>query len=242
MSRLHPTGVPLPDGIASTVVASRAGAPSALVRDGAVHLAYRDHRAAATVVARSEDGVRVEVVAEIRAPATAGRAALVVTPPGRWRLYLDAGARVELLEADSPEGIGTASPATVLEGAGSPVVQSHGGVWHLWAAVGGDTVRYASPDGLVWAGQEVALAAGRISSVVDLGDRLVATYDDGEHTAVAVPGDGFGRFRPVDEVPAAPGLRHLAVLALPGGSYQLYYEATGPDGVPEIRTEVAPAS
>ena len=56
---------------------------------------------------------------------------------------------VELLEADTPDGLAAAAPTTVLPGdAGpggwavkDPVVQSHGGRWHLWASVHPSTTR-----------------------------------------------------------------------------------------------------
>jgi hypothetical protein len=85
----------------------------------------------------------------------------------------------------------------------------------------------------------------RISAVVDLGDRLVATYDgrgaDGaEGTGVAAPDGGFGRFRAVDGGPAVVGVRHLEVLPLRGGDYRLYYEVTRSDGAHELRTELVP--
>jgi hypothetical protein len=192
---------------------------------------------------------------------------------------------VELLEADSPEGLATAASTTVLPGdAGpdgwaikDPVVQSHGGLWHLWASVHPlddpdatdrmTTEHYTSADGLAWAWQGTALRADagrwdsrgvRISSVVDLGDRLVATYDGRasaaenweERTGVAVDDESFGRFRPVSDEPAvqAPdparagaGLRYLDVVALPGGSYRLFYEVTRADGAHELRTETVAA-
>jgi len=226
------------------------------------------------------------------------RPALVVTPEGRWRLYVSCATPgtkhwwVELLEADSPEGLATAASTTVLPGdAGpdgwaikDPVVRSHGGLWHLWASVHPlddpdatdrmTTEHYTSADGLAWAWQGTALRAEagrwdsrgvRISSVVDLGDRLVATYDGRasaaenweERTGIAVDDSthhtegAFGRFRPVGDGPAAAapdpartgaGLRYLDIVALPGGDYRLYYEVTRPDGAHELRTEAVTAS
>jgi hypothetical protein len=95
----------------------------------------------------------------------------------------------------------------------------------------------------------------RVSSVIDLGDRLVATYDGRasaeenweERTGVAVGTGEFGRFRLVGDRPAAQapvaavagarGLRYLDVVPLPGGAYRLFYEVTRPDGAHELRTE-----
>ncbi|WP_433802447.1 hypothetical protein [Actinomycetospora sp. CA-084318] len=304
--RLHPTGVPLPDGAAAAVVVpppddgpgTWAGAPSALRHDGAVYLAYRlrrpegEGRGYAVVVARSDDGVSFEVLAVVEkerfGAESLERPALVVTPAGRWRLYVScatAGTKhwwVELLEADTPEGLADAPSVTVLPGSEElavkdPVVQSHGGQWHLWASVhplddpdatDRMTTRYAtSPDGLTWTWQGTALAPRpgewdargvRISTVVDLGDHLVALYDGRatanenweERTGVAVPvADGrFGCFRaegsgPAAESPDAPGrgLRYVHVLPLPGGAYRLYYEVTRSDGSHELRTETIPS-
>lgn len=190
------------------------------------------------------------------------RPALAVTPAGRWRLYVSCATpgskhwRVELLEADSPADLATAASRTVLPGderhaVKDPVVRSHGGTWHLWASVhpledpGATdrmTTEYAtSPDGVTWTWQGTALAPRpgrwdsrgvRISSVIDLGDRLVATYDGRasaaenweERTGLAVPDGSFGRFRaledgdgpvaeaPVVGTPGGHGLRYLEVL------------------------------
>ncbi|MEJ2866889.1 hypothetical protein WCD74_03875 [Actinomycetospora sp. OC33-EN08] len=303
MSHLDPTGAPLPDGAAAAVVVpppdgrpgTWAGAPCALRHDGAVYLAYRlrrpegEGRGYANVVARSADGVSFEVLAIVEkerfGAESLERPALVVTPAGRWRLYVSCATPgtkhwwVELLEADTPEGLATAPSVTVLPGSDSlavkdPVVQSHGGLWHLWASVHPlddpdatdrmTTEHATSPDGVVWTWQGTALAPRpgqwdargvRVSTVVDLGDRLVALYDGRasagenweERTGVAVAADGFGRFRAEGDGPAAEadspgrGLRYVHVLPLPGGDYRLYYEATRSDGAHELRTELVPS-
>jgi hypothetical protein len=309
MTRVDPLGVPLPDGASGTVVVpppdgrpgTWAGAPSAVYRDGVFHLAYRlrrpegEGRGYANVVARSTDGVRFEVVAVVEkerfGSESLERPALVVTPDGRWRLYVSAATPgtkhwwVELLEADTPEELATAPSTTVLPGdpgphgwaVKDPVVRWHGGLWHLWASVHPlddpdatdrmTTEHYTSPDGVAWTWQGTALRADagrwdsrgvRVSSVVDLGDRLVATYDGRasaaenweERTGVAVDGDSFGAFRIVGDGPAAAapepartgaGLRYLDVVALPGGGYRLFYEVTRPDGAHELRTEAVAA-
>lgn len=314
MSRPDPSGVPLPDGVSGTVVVAPpdgrpgtwAGAPSAVFRDGVHHLAYRlrrpegEGRGYANVVARSDDGVHFAPIAEVGkdrfGAESLERPALVVTPAGRWRLYVSCATPgtkhwwVELLEADTPEELATAPSRTVLPGdAGltghqgyavkDPVVQSHGGIWHVWASVhplddpdatDRMTTEYAtSPDGVAWTWQGTALAPRpghwdargvRISSVIDLGDRLVATYDGRasagenweERTGLAVATGEFGRFRSVGDAPAAiapqvgvpggHGLRYLDVLALPGGDYRLYYEVTRADGAHELRTELVTAA
>lgn len=315
MSRIDPTGAPLPDGTTGTVVVpppdgrpgTWAGAPSAVRHDGAVYLAYRlrrpegEGRGYANVVARSTDGETFEVVAVVEkerfSAESLERPALVVTPDGRWRLYVSCATPgtkhwwVELLEADTPGGLSTAPSVTVLPGSDElavkdPVVRSHGGTWHLWASVhplddpdatDRMTTEYAtSADGIVWTWQGTALAPRpghwdsrgvRISSVVDLGDRLVATYDGRasaaenweERTGIAVADGEFGRFRAISDeaTPAAEadpigvldesvgsharGLRYLEVLPLPGGEYRLYYEITRPDGAHELRSETVSA-
>jgi hypothetical protein len=168
-------------------------------------------------------------------------------------------------------------PGSDGEGVKDPVIRHDGQQWHLWASVHPlddpdatdrmTTEHYSSADGVAWTWQGTALRADagrwdsrgvRISSVVDLGDRLVATYDGRasaaenweERTGVAVDGDSFGAFRIVGDGPAAAapepartgaGLRYLDVVALPGGGYRLFYEVTRPDGAHELRTETVAA-
>jgi len=135
---------------------SWAGAPSAVVVDGTVYLAYRlrhplgKGRGVANVVARSEDGVHLETLAVVPKDAfdtdSLERPALLRTPDGRWRLYVSVATpgtkhwRVDLLESATPEGLAAATPRTVLpgsdaEGVKDPVIVRHGGRWHLWASV-----------------------------------------------------------------------------------------------------------
>nr|BFE71396.1 hypothetical protein GCM10020092_046970 [Actinoplanes digitatis] len=99
-----------------------AGAPSAIVADGEVYLAYRlrlpigEGRGISNVVARSADGLRFTVVAEIGKDGFGAesleRPALVRTPEGRWRLYVSAATpgtkhwRVDLLECQHPRRAG----------------------------------------------------------------------------------------------------------------------------------------
>ena len=80
----------------------------------------------ANVVARSTDGVRFEPVAEVTkdrfGAESLERPALVHTPEGRWRLYVSCatpGSKhwwVDVLEADTPEGLADAPRRTVLPG------------------------------------------------------------------------------------------------------------------------------
>ncbi|HEU4347985.1 MAG TPA: hypothetical protein VFR35_09360 [Actinoplanes sp.] len=132
------------------------GAPSSIVADGDIYLAYRlrlpigEGRGISNVVARSRDGVSFTVLAEIGkdrfGAESLERPALVRTPAGRWRLYVSAATpgtkhwRVELLEAGTAAGLATAAPRTVLAGddrAGvkDPVLHHDEYGWHLWASV-----------------------------------------------------------------------------------------------------------
>jgi hypothetical protein len=109
--------------------------------------------------------------------------------------------RVDLLEAATPEGLGSAVPRTVLPGDNGlavkdPVLLPGAGRWHLWASchpLGDDrntdrmTTEYAtSQDGVGWRWQGTALAGRpgswdargvRITSVLLAGRRPVAWYD-----------------------------------------------------------------
>ncbi|WP_331272739.1 hypothetical protein [Motilibacter deserti] len=220
-----PEGLPLLDWDAGTVVVEPpegrpgawAGGPSALVVDGVHYLAYRmrrpvgEGRGYANVLARSADGVRFETVAVVEKDAFGAesleRPAVVVTPEGRWRMYVSAaipgtrGWRVDLLEAATPEGLATAAPRTVLPCTGQaapkdPVIVHHDGRWHLWASVHPlddpsatdrmTTEHATSLDGVDWQWQGTALAGRpglwdargvRLSAVLVDGDRLLAYYD-----------------------------------------------------------------
>jgi len=156
--------LPLPRWEDSTVVVDPpgdepgawSGAPSSIVADGYVYLAYRlrlpigEGRGIANVVARSADGISFTPVAEVSkdhfGAESLERPALVRTPEGRWRLYVSAATpgtkhwRVELLEADTPQELAGAVPVTVLAGdetvgVKDPVVHHDEHGWHLWASV-----------------------------------------------------------------------------------------------------------
>ena len=135
---------------------SWAGAPSSIVADGWVYLAYRlrlpigEGRGIANVVARSRDGVNFETVAEVTkdrfGAESLERPALVRTADGRWRLYVSVATpgtkhwRVDLLEAATPFDLATAEPRTVLPGdetvgVKDPVLYQDAYGWHLWASV-----------------------------------------------------------------------------------------------------------
>jgi hypothetical protein len=219
------TTLPLPRWEDSTVVVEPpsgepgawSGAPSAFVADGHVYLAYRlrlpigEGRGISNVVARSADGLSFTPVAEVTkdrfGAESLERPALVRTPEGRWRLYVSVATpgtkhwRVDLLEADTPEGLAGAAPRTVLAGdetvgVKDPVVHHDQYGWHLWASVhplerwdDADrmTTEYAtSPDGVHWTWQGTALAPRpgewdargvRVSSVHVDGDEITVAYD-----------------------------------------------------------------
>ncbi|MFI5891524.1 hypothetical protein ACIA5D_15580 [Actinoplanes sp. NPDC051513] len=194
-----------------------AGAPSTIVADGWVYLAYRlrlpigEGRGIANVVARSRDGLKFQTVAEVGkdrfGAESLERPALTRTGDGKWRLYVSAATpgtkhwRVDLIEADTPEGLATAPARTVLPGdetAGvkDPVLHHDEFGWHLWASVhpleswdDADrmTTEYAaSPDGVHWTWRGTALAPRlgewdargvRVSSVRVEGDEITVAYD-----------------------------------------------------------------
>jgi hypothetical protein len=179
--------------------------------DGTWWLAYRlrepvgEGRGIANVVARSDDGVRFTPVVGLDKLAFGAesleRPALVHTPEGRWRLYVSCATpgtkhwRVDLLEADTVEGLATADPRTVLpgsdaEGVKDPVVRHDGRRWHLWASVHPlddpdatdrmTTQHATSADGVTWTWQGTALA-GTPGSWDARGVRFAAVVLQGEH-------------------------------------------------------------
>jgi hypothetical protein len=156
--------LPLPRWDDSTVVVEPpgdepgawSGAPSSIIADGHVYLAYRLRlpigagRGISNVVARSSDGVSFTVVAgvskDLFGAESLERPALVRTPEGRWRLYVSAATpgtkhwRVAMLEAPTAAGLATATPRTVLAGDDTvgikdPVLHHDEYGWHLWASV-----------------------------------------------------------------------------------------------------------
>lgn len=199
-----------------------AGAPSALLVGGVYYLSYRVRlpigrgRGIANVVARSTDGIEFETVAELDKDTFGAesleRPALAVTGAGTWRAYVSCATpgtkhwRVDLLEADTPAGLSTATPRTVLPGSAlvgvkDPVIVADGGQWHLWASVhplddqshtDRMTSEYAtSPDGVDWTWQGTALAPrpgswdarGTRITAVDLSGPVPLAYYDGRATA-----------------------------------------------------------
>ena len=196
---------------------SWAGGPTAYVADDLVYLAYRLRRPIGAgrgfrnVVAVSEDGVRFRELCTVDRERFGAdsleRPAITRTPDGRWRLYVSCATpnskhwRVDLLEADDPEQLGSVEPRTVLPGSDDvavkdPVVLYDDGTWHLWASVhpleswdeaDRMTIDYAtSPDGVDWTWHGTVMrgregqwdARGvRPAAVVVTGDGLAMAYD-----------------------------------------------------------------
>jgi hypothetical protein len=224
-TRNRAAALPLPRLTASELVASPpedgvgawAGGPSALLAGDTFYLAYRlrrpigEGRGYRNVVAASADGVHFEEVARLdrdRFDAESlERPALALTPEGRWRLYVSCATpdskhwRVDLVEAATPEGLGTAPAHTVLPGSDTagvkdPVLLHDGDRWHLWASVhpllrwdDADrmTTNYAtSPDGVRWVWHGTVLSGRdgewdargvRVSAVLPGPDTIEAAYD-----------------------------------------------------------------
>jgi len=132
-----------------------AGAPSAVLGEDGIYLAYRLRRPPgagrgfAVAVARSTDGVSFQTLLTITREQFGAdsleRPSLVRSPAGRWRLYLSCATpgtkhwRVELLEADHPSRFDPAGSLVVLPGDAKtgvkdPVIRHRDGLWQLWAS------------------------------------------------------------------------------------------------------------
>jgi hypothetical protein len=132
-----------------------AGAPSAVLGDDAIYLAYRTRRPVGlgrgfgVTVARSEDGLHFDplltIGRELVGTESLERPSLVRAADGTWRLYLSCATpgtkhwRVELIEADNPARFDARSASVVLPGdvktaVKDPVIRQRGGLWHLWAS------------------------------------------------------------------------------------------------------------
>lgn len=168
-----------------------AGAPSAIEADGTIWLAYRvrrpldSGRGVGVVVARSEDGVAFEPVAEVTrerfGAESLERPALVRPGPHQWRLYLSCATPdskhwwVEAVDAEHPSGFATGArtvclPGDETEAVKDPVVERVPGGWRMWVCCHPLDVRGAedrmrtrvahSQDGLVWELGPVVLEPG----------------------------------------------------------------------------------
>jgi hypothetical protein len=195
-----------------------AGGPSALRRDGVVWLAYRLRRPVdagrgyLNVVARSEDGLVFETVAEVTATqfecASLERPALAVTPDGTWRLYVScstSGSKhwwIEAMSASRPDRFGPGRGQIVLPGDATtawkdPVVRVDEAGCHMWAcrhdiipaddADRMDSCYATSADGLAWTLRGQALAPTP-QTWDQRGARITAVVRDGD--TAGGPGEG----------------------------------------------------
>jgi hypothetical protein len=155
------------------------------------------------VVARSEDGERLETVVTLdksRFDAMSmERPALVRTPDGRWRLYICCATKgskhwwIDVLEADDPEGFADADPRTVFPGDDAtavkdPIVQRLDHGWQAWICCHpldepGEEDRYwsayaTSEEGIVWAWHDTVLRP-RPGKWDARGARLTSVLPDG---------------------------------------------------------------
>jgi hypothetical protein len=174
--------------------------------------------------------------------------------------------RIDAVEAADPAGLPDAEirpifPGDELTGVKDPVIRREGSRWRAWICchpldLPGEedrmSTRFAtSSDGLMWTWGAVALA-GRAGAWDARGARVTAVLADGrasydgratkeenfsERTGLAMPTTPPGALAAAGEGPVSDA-RYLDVVALPGGSYRIYYEAPLPDGSHELRTEL----
>jgi hypothetical protein len=260
-----------------------AGASSVVLdEDGSFVIAYRVRNGHdgidQTVIARSADGEVLTTVAILDQSRFGAqwmeRPALVRTETGRWRLFVCCGTPaskhwwIDVLEADDPAGLATASarsafPGDELTAVKDPIVRPVDGRWHAWICchpldVPGAEDRmnsaYAtSDDGWTWTWHGTVLT-GRPGAWDARGARLTSVLPDGraaydgragaeenwfERTGLAAA-DEAGRFAAIADSPVVD-VRYLDVLPLPGGGYRIYYEARLPDESHELRSELIPA-
>jgi hypothetical protein len=258
-----------------------AGAPSAaLDTDLTFVIAYRvrlpQERGGGVVLARSDDGERLETVARLDKSQfdaeSLERPALVRTNKQRWRLYVSCatpGSKhwwIAVLEADDPGCLPGCEARVAFAGdeqAGvkDPVIHPGPGGWRAWICVhpldeeGEEdrmTTAYAtSEDGLQWRWHRTVFA-GRPGMWDARGARVTSVLSDGrasydgrasqeenfrERTGLARWDEASERLVALGTGPVS-NARYLEVVALPQGSYRLFYEAPLPDGSHELRTEL----
>ncbi len=222
---ISPADLPIPrnTGAETIVVPARrgpgnwVGAASVLVRDGIHYVAYRnrrpvdDGRGGDVIVARLTGTGEPEELCRVDKTAmnaeSLERPALVIDEDGRWRLYLSCATfgtrhwRVELLEADSPDGFVTTGRRVVMPGdqhvaMKDPVIVCDERGWRAWIcchplddpdATDRMWTEFAtSRDGIDWTlhGPALTPTAGRwdqrgtrVTAVIERGDDVVAFYD-----------------------------------------------------------------
>jgi hypothetical protein len=250
------------------------GAPSALVAGGEIWLAYRERdprrRGGRVVLARGSGSDPVLAVEqEMFGAESLERPALALTTDGRWRLYVSCATpgskhwRIDLLEADAPERLGTAQPRTVFPGdertaVKDPVIRCAAGRWHAWVCchpldVPGEEdrmlTRYAtSLDGVDWTWHGDALVprpggwdarGARVTAVLDgaayYDGRASAAENFHERTGLAALAAG-GSLRAAGDAPVAD-VRYVDAVRAPDGAIRLFYEAPRPDGSHDLRTQ-----
>jgi hypothetical protein len=170
------------------------------------------------------------------------------------------------LEADDLEGLAAADVRAVFPGddrtgVKDPLVRRADGGWHAWVCChpldepdeeDRMTTAYAtSDDGLHWDWHGTALT-GRPGTWDARGARATSVLPDGrasydgratkeenwfERTGLARRTGQSGQLMQSGDAPVAD-VRYLDVLALPDGSFRLYYEARLPDESHELRTEL----
>jgi hypothetical protein len=215
--------LPTYDGVEVVVPAPAAGpgnwsgAASATVAEGVFWLTWRvrrpltDGRGVAVVVARSDDGIQFEQVAEVTRDAFGAesfeRPVLVALPDGGWRLYLSCATPdskhwwVDSLTAPTPESLPRGERRIVLRGdertaVKDPVVTVGSDGWEMWLCchpldLSGHedrmaTRRLTSADGLDWVDHGEVLA-GRAGEWDARGAR-VTTLLPGDPGAVLYDG------------------------------------------------------
>jgi hypothetical protein len=258
-----------------------AGSPSAAQdEDGSFVVAYRTRGGtgpddpAATVVARSDDGVRLETVATLdksRFGAMSMERPALVRDGARWRLYVCSatpGSKhwwIDLLEAESVEGLAEAEARTVFPGddrvaVKDPIVQRVDGGWQAWICCHPldepdeedrmSSAYATSADGVEWEWQGQVLAP-RPGTWDARGARLTAVLPDGRATydGRATKEENWfertglarrradGAFEQLDDEPVSDA-RYLDVVPLAAGGYRIYYEWPLEDGSHELRTEL----
>lgn len=185
-----------------------AGAASAVLVDGVFWLTWRNRRplsegrGVTVAVARSVDGIHVEVVAEVHRDTfgceSLERPVLVPLEAG-WRLYLSCATWnskhwwVDSLTADTPEALPDGERRVVLRGDAhtavkDPVITRRGEEWQMWLCChpldepGHEdrmTTRHlTSHDGLQWHDHGVVLA-GRPGAWDERGARVTTPLADG---------------------------------------------------------------
>jgi len=165
------------------------GASSVVLVDGTFWLSYRVRRplrvgrGVAVVIARSDDGINFETVAEIARDSFGAesfeRPALLPRPEGGWRIYLSCATPnskhwwIEALDAETPEELPEGTRTLVIPGDDTeafkdPVVVADLTGWRMWVCrhpldeVGAEdrmTTWFAtSADGLDWVMEREVLA------------------------------------------------------------------------------------